>query len=335
MSKTTTTAEARAVPRFTFRQLHYFAAAARCGQISVASAEVGVSQSAMTLAIAELERSVGATLFERGRHGVSLTFEGQAFLQQAEGLLQAAREASRLPFHRPANLTGRLELAATYTVQGYFLLPMVARFRKLFPNVEVVPIELPRPEIESRLRDGSLELAVVLLSNLQSRAGIATRMLVSSRRQVWVSHNHPLAGRSVVNWSDLAPYPYIVPMMDEADSNSRRYWEQAGLEPASWIRTSSMEALREMVALGLGVTILSDMVFRTWSLDGRRIQPLPLDQHLPVMEIGLAWRTAPNLSPCATAFRDFLGRAGPQTSDTEDAVVREPSGSRVRMSPSV
>ncbi|MDP1097790.1 LysR substrate-binding domain-containing protein, partial [Klebsiella quasipneumoniae] len=91
-----------------------------------------------------------------------------------------------------------------------------ARFRKLFPNVEVVPIELPRPEIESRLRDGSLELAVVLLSNLQSRAGIATRMLVSSRRQVWVSHNHPLAGRSVVNWSDLAPYPYIVPMMDEA-----------------------------------------------------------------------------------------------------------------------
>ena len=77
------------------------------------------------------------------------------------------------------------------------------------------------------------------------------------------------------------------------------------------------------------------MVFRTWSLDGRRIQPLPLDQHLPVMEIGLAWRTAPNLSPCATAFRDFLGRAGPQTSDTEDAVVREPSGSRVRVSPSV
>ncbi|MFS9605579.1 LysR substrate-binding domain-containing protein, partial [Klebsiella pneumoniae] len=67
-----------------------------------------------------------------------------------------------------------------------------------------------------------------------------------------------------MNWSDLAPYPYIVPMMDEADSNSRRYWEQAGLEPASWIRTSSMEALREMVALGLGVTILSDMVFRTW-----------------------------------------------------------------------
>ncbi|MDY0748197.1 LysR family transcriptional regulator [Paucibacter sp. R3-3] len=319
MSKTAASAEARSIPRFTFRQLHYFAAAARCEQISVAAAEVGVSQSAMTLAIAELERSVGATLFERGRLGVSLTFEGQAFLQQAEGLLHAAQEASRLPFHRPAGLSGRLELAATYTVQGYFLMPMVARFRKLFPNVEVVPIELQRPEIESRLRDGSLELAVVLLSNLESRMGFATRMLASSRRQVWVSHNHPLAGRSVVTWTDLAPYPYIVPMMDEADRNSKRYWQQAGLEPASWIRTSSMEALREMVALGLGVTILSDMVYRTWSLDGRRIQPLPLDQHLPVMEIGLAWRTSPVLSTCAAAFREFLGRNGPQAPDVADA----------------
>jgi DNA-binding transcriptional LysR family regulator len=70
-----------------------------------------------------------------------------------------------------------------------------------------------------------------------------------------------------------------------------------------------MEALREMVALGLGVTILSDMVFRPWSLDGRRIRALPVDARLPVMQVGLAWPAAAVTDPCVDALQDFLGRA--------------------------
>jgi len=63
-------------------------------------------------------------------------------------------------------------------------------------------------------------------------------------------------------------------------------WKAAGLEPASFIRTSSMEAVREMVALGLGLTVLSDMVFRPWSLDGRRIHTVPLKDPIPPMKWG-------------------------------------------------
>jgi DNA-binding transcriptional LysR family regulator len=70
-----------------------------------------------------------------------------------------------------------------------------------------------------------------------------------------------------------------------------------------------MEALREMVALNLGVTILSDMVFRPWSLDGRRIHAVPMDARLPVMEVGLAWSAGRALSPCAAALEQFLGRS--------------------------
>jgi molybdate transport repressor ModE-like protein len=299
-------------PRFTLRQLHYFVAVARSGQISVAAQEVAISQSAMTLAIAELEKVLGASLFERGRQGVRLTYEGHAFLQQAESVLQAAQEAARFPFHRRTDVSGRLELAATYTIQGYFLLPAIARFRKLFPLIEIVPVELPRAEIEQGLIDGSLEVAVMLLSNLANAAELNTQLLATSRRQLWVSSNHALAGLAEVQWADLAPYPYIVPMMDEADVNAMRYWREAGCAPSSWIRTSSMEALREMVALGLGVTILSDMVFRTWSLDGRRIQSLPMATKLPVMEVGLAWGKGRAMSPCALAFREFLSRAAQQ-----------------------
>jgi len=116
-------------------------------------------------------------------------------------------------------------------------------------------------------------------------------------------------GLGSVPWHEIERHPYILPLVDEGDVNALRYWQAERREPPAFIRTSSMEALREMVALGLGVTILSDMVFRPWSLDGRRIRTLPVDARLPVMEVGLAWPAAAVGDPCVDALQDFLGRA--------------------------
>jgi DNA-binding transcriptional LysR family regulator len=302
------TAGLPALPRFTLRQLHYFVAVARCGQISAAATEIGLSQSAMTLAIADLEQAMGTPLLERGRQGVTLTFQGQGFLQHAESLLRMANEAARFPF-RGRDLEGKLELAATYTVLGYFLLPALARFRELYPRIELSLEELPRQEIEARLTNGQLEMGALLLSNLETSERLETRVLGRSRRQLWMAANHALAGRGSVSFEELATLPYILPTVDEGDRNARRYWADAGHTPRKVIQTSSMEALREMVALNLGVTILSDMVFRPWSLDGRRIHAVPMDAHLPVMEVGLAWSSGTPLSPCAAALEQFLDRS--------------------------
>ena len=297
-----------ALPRFTLRQLHYFVAVARCGQISAAASEIGLSQSAMTLAIADLEQAMGTVLLERGRQGVTLTLQGQSFLQHAESVLRMANEAAQFPF-RGRDLEGRLELAATYTVLGYFLLPALARFRELYPRIELSLEELPRQEIETRLASGQLDMGAVLLSNLEAPERLQTRVLGRSRRQLWLAANHALAGRGSVSFEELATLPYILPTVDEGDRNARRYWADAGHTPRKVIQTSSMEALREMVALNLGVTILSDMVFRPWSLDGRRIHAIPMDARLPVMEVGLAWSSSTPLSPCAAALEQFLGRS--------------------------
>lgn len=297
-----------ALPRFTLRQLHYFVAVARCGQISAAATEVGLSQSAMTLAIADLEQAVGTALLERGRQGVTLTHQGQGFLQHAESVLRMANEAARFPF-RGRDLEGKLELAATYTVLGYFLLPSLARFRELYPRVELSLEELPRKEIESRLASGELEMGALLLSNLETPDRLETRVLGRSRRQLWVAADHEYASRGSVTFEELAALTYILPTVDEGDRNAMRYWADAGYTPHKLVQTSSMEALREMVALNLGVTILSDMVFRPWSLDGRRIHAVPMDARLPVMEVGLAWAAGRALSPCAAALEQFLGRS--------------------------
>ncbi|MGA0542246.1 LysR substrate-binding domain-containing protein [Neotabrizicola sp. VNH66] len=72
------------------------------------------------------------------------------------------------------------------------------------------------------------------------------------------------------------------------------------------LRTTSMEALREWIGLGLGVTIVADTVYRPWSLEGLKIERLPLAESVPPLEIGLAWRREGELSEVAQAFSTFL-----------------------------
>jgi len=292
--------------RFTLRQLQYFVAVANSGQISLAAAESNVTQSTMTSAIAELERVLGALLFERRRSGVTLTHRGHLFLQHASAVLEVAADAAQQPFRDQHEVSGTLNLAASYTVLGYFLLPLVARFQKLHPRVRIVPVEHDRARIEASLIRGETELAVALTSNLAEPQRFERLVLARSRRQLWVAAGHPLADVAETSLAEAAPYPYILPLVDEGDAAARRYWDEAGVQPVAWLATSSMEAVREMVALGLGVTILSDMVFRPWSLDGRRIRTVPLRNPVPPMEVGLIWPRQQRLAPVADAFRGYL-----------------------------
>lgn len=292
--------------RFTLRQLHYFVAVARTGQISLAATESHVTQSTMTSAIAELERVLGEALFERRRTGVALTHRGHLFLQHAAAVLEVAADAARQPFRDTREVAGTLQLAASYTVLGYFLLPLVARFQKLHPRTTIVPVERDRAAIEASVAAGETELAVALTSNLTATTRFERLALARSRRQLWVAASHPLADAAEASLADAAPWPYVLPLVDEGDAAARRYWSAAGVQPAAWLATSSMEAVREMVALGLGVTILSDMVFRPWSLDGRRIRTVPLKTPVPPMEVGLIWARDRPLGPVADAFRAYL-----------------------------
>ena len=97
-------------------------------------------------------------------------------------------------------------------------------------------------------------------------------MLIQSKRRLWLPVNHPLLQPKRVSLGDIAPAPYIMLTIDEADRTAMRYWETTRFRPTIVFRTSSVEAVRSMVATGAGVAILSDMVYRPWSLEGDRIE---------------------------------------------------------------
>ncbi|MGB8811822.1 MAG: LysR family transcriptional regulator [Paracoccaceae bacterium] len=290
----------------TLRQVRYFIAAAETGQISHAAMEMNISQSAVTAAIQQLEAQLGARLFERTPAGVSVTPEGARFLNHARSIVAAVEDAERSPLGEGARVTGRVRLGVTYTVAGYFMARHYARFRRIYPGIALEMIELPRTAIEDELAEGKLDLAMMLVSNLADQGGLEHETLFRSRRRLWLPSEHPLLQQPTVALADVAREPYIMLTVDEAGQTAGRYWEKAGMTPNVAFATSSVEAVRSMVAAGMGVTILSDMVYRPWSLEGQRIELRMLVEDIPSMDVGLAWNRAHALSPAAAVFRAFM-----------------------------
>nr|WP_249777934.1 LysR family transcriptional regulator [Pontibrevibacter nitratireducens] len=291
---------------FTLRQLSYFVAAAKYGKIARAAAEIGISQSAVTTAVRDLEAILGVPLLERHTYGVSLTYRGHLFHQHAMKVLEAAEEAQQWPFQASLNLSGRLNIVGTHVVLGYFLLPYIQKFLSSHPNVEISVKELTRPECEEALVMGSVELGVILTSNLARPDDLETHSLDTAQRRVWVSSRSSLASHRTVSLKQLQDLPYVFLMIDEGERVLRESVRPYGFEPNVVLRTTSMEALREWIGLDLGVTIVADTVYRPWSLEGFKIERLSIAEPIPPLEIGLAWKRDTELSELAQHFANFL-----------------------------
>ncbi|KMO30464.1 LysR family transcriptional regulator [Methylobacterium aquaticum] len=291
------------------KQIRYFIAAAESGRISQAAVELNVSQSAVTAAVQQLEALLGVRLFERHAAGVALTREGNRFLLHGRNIMAAVAEAVREPRAAGAAVTGTVRVGVTYTVAGYFLPRHHARFASSFPGVTLTLFEAPRDVIEQALLDGALDIAVMLVSNLQARDALAAETLIRSRRRLWLPAEHPLLRQGRVGLSDVARHPYIMLTVDEAGHTAGRYWALTPFRPEVIFRTSSVESVRSMVAAGMGVTILSDLVYRPWSLEGQRLERRQIEDEIPTMDVGLAWRADTALTPAARTFREFVNLA--------------------------
>jgi DNA-binding transcriptional LysR family regulator len=121
-----------------------------------------------------------------------------------------------------------------------------------------------------------------------------------------VPSDHRLLKLDAVTLSDVAEEPMVMLTVDEASQTAGRYWARTSSRPNVIFRTSSLEAVRSMVASGMGVTILSDMVYRPWSLEGQRIEARSLQDDIPTMDVGLAWLRGAVLSSSAQAFHDYF-----------------------------
>ena len=289
----------------TLRQIKYFIAAAEAGKIAAAASLLSISPSSITESIKELEKIIGVPLITRHRRGINLTFDGYRFLQHCYNINTTVSNAELAIKNSFTNISGELALGLTTTVAGYFLASPLARFKRAFPQIRILLLEYPRDRIEIMLMEGKLDLAVLLVSNVINE-NLQMETLVRSKRRLWASVNHPFCCKKEITLKDISKEPYIQLMIDEAGVTHLRFWQHSGMTPDITFRTESVEAVRSMVAIGSGVTILSDMVYRPWSLEGVRIEAHDIIDGVPTMDVGLAWSKDRKLSKSAQTFIEFF-----------------------------
>jgi DNA-binding transcriptional LysR family regulator len=293
--------------QLTLKQIRYFLAAAETGQFSAAAMQVHVTQTAITSAIRELEQSLSLLLFERHHaSGVSLTADGQRFLQHALAIMATVNAALAAPGTLPRAVSGKVHLTATSSMYGHYAIPALARFKASYPAIDLKLEECSRRSVEDSIAKGESDIGMLWLNSLQNIVELDALSISRSRRQLWLCADHPLLQRRQVSLHDVAKEPYAVLDSDETKENTLRFWKELGLKPNIVYMTGSIEALRSYVAQGMAVTIISDVSYRPFSREGLRIDTRPLQEGLPPIEIGLVWRRGHELTPAVAAFKSFM-----------------------------
>ncbi|TQV83309.1 LysR family transcriptional regulator [Denitrobaculum tricleocarpae] len=293
----------------THRQIRYFLAVADAGQVSAAARALNISQSAITLSIKDMEAHLGTALFERLSTGLKLTRAGQQFRHHAHDIAASFEAAVKSVAIGDDEVSGIVRLGMSWTLSSYFAIPVIEQFSRQHPAVEVRLIEERLETLEEQLVNGQLDLALVLTSNLTDGIGLKSKIFHKSRRRLWTSVDHPLTKRKAVKLAEAAQYPYAVLRSDDADKQGLAHWTKQTGHPDVKFTSSSIEAVRSLVACGQAVTILSDVAYRPWTLDGRRVERIDLVETVPTMDVGVAWKAKQALGPPAKLLREAFNRS--------------------------
>lgn len=240
----------------TLTQLGYFTECAKTLNMTVASQELHVAQSAVSTAISHLERSLGTTLFIRQHSkGLILTPAGESLLRDTQllfGFLGDMIEAIRAD---QSEVRGSITVACFNTLSPFLLPKLLSRLRKRHPDLAVEILEGDYEENLAALRGGRAELSIGY--DLTTPEGIAREAVGRARPYVLLSTHHPLAGRREVALDELAGEPFV--LLDLPDS--RDYFlgilESAGIADRPRYRAAGYETVRSMVSSGLGFSILN------------------------------------------------------------------------------
>lgn len=285
---------------FSFRQLEYFVSAAEHGSISAAARARHVSQPSVSLAISQLEDTLGERLFRRQvSRGLELTPAGARLLGQARDILNMAAAMTVEHDERQA-LRGQLTLICFQDLGPYFAPRLLAGFRALHPEVLVTLFETDLAGVHRTLSAGKAELALTYELGLDPQA--ERQVLAQLPPYALLPANHPLAAQAEVSLFDLARECVIL----EDIAQTREYflslfWAH-DLHPLAQQYTQTFEMQRGLVAHGYGIALSCTRPVGDQSYDGTPIACRPLREEVKPQRVVLAQSNAMRPSQVAEAF---------------------------------
>ena len=287
-------------------QLRYFVAVAEEENFSHAAEREHVSQPSLSQQIHKLEGELGQQLFDRLPRGVVLTEAGRTMLGYARNILTGLADAQRAIAELEEEVAGRLSVGAIPSMALYLLPGLIVEFQRAYPRVTFELFEDTTENLAQRLEDGTLD--VVLASSGDEPPHLRRYLLGRERLLMLLPEQHRLARKRAIKWSDLATEKFL--LLHEIHSLSvtvRRLLAMNGLKPELVLQGSQLVTIAAMVAAGLGVTVVPEMMLRTEYVKG--CVAVPFAGPSPTRELVLIRNPLRFESKAAAAFREEAAAA--------------------------
>lgn len=238
------------------RQLQLLLALQQCGSIGRAAEQLGMSQSAATQALTELERLLDTRLFERHARGIRPTQAGQALTEAARGVMHEIEDAAETLAAMRLGASAALRLGAIPSAAHSILAPLLARFYALHPQVHVDVQEGEGARLVSLLIGGALD-AVFCREPAQLPASHAFDALLADEAVFIAAPSHPLAASQRVPLELLADARWVLPTSSIAVRDVFERVVLARLPQAQWfpVSTVSLPVLESLLAQPGAVTV--------------------------------------------------------------------------------
>lgn len=299
----------------TLQQFRYLVAVAETLHFRRAAESVNVTQPTLSTQLRELEDKLGVQLVERSRSGVTLTPIGQQIAGRARGLLRDAADIAALARAGVDPLAGTIRVGVVGSLGSYFLPLVIPELHAAYPKLKFYVREGTAVDLMTRLRDGALD--VLFFPTPVNDPTLQVAPLFHEPLLIVLPSDHPLAKTATV---DRAALRGEVVMTLEAGHRLHDtvadLCAETGAQLSLDYEGTSLDTLRQMVATGLGLSVLPALYVRSEVAREDLVTARPLSDPAPGRDIGMIWRqTAAQgqaYQTLARAIRGTLARTAPE-----------------------
>jgi DNA-binding transcriptional LysR family regulator len=287
-----------------FRQMRLFLALAETGSVSGAARVMHVTQPTASMQLREISESVGLPLYELISRRIHLTEAGLELARTARAMVTEWEAFGQKVDNLKGLTRGRLRLAAVSTAQ-YFIPRLLGSFCRRHPDIDVALQVLNRDGVLGRMRDNRDDLYI--MSQPPQDIELEDRVFMSNPLVVIAPPEHRLAGQRQIALRELRSELFI---LRESGSGTRmavdQHFRSARFSPSVRLELGSNEAIREAVAAGLGLSVLSSHALGTSGAHARGVATLQVQGFPLPSQWHLVWQKGKRPSPVAQAFSDHL-----------------------------
>jgi len=274
----------------TLTELKYVVALAQERHFGRAAQKCFVTQPTLSLALAKLEDELGVRLFERNKNEVIVTPMGAGIVEQARRVLDEASKIPSLAKGSRDQLAGALRLGVIPTIGPYLLPELIPILRAKAPAMPLMIEENFTGNLVPMLRDGDIDVAIVALPF--TVPGVLTRAIYEEPFSVVVPEGHPWARKKRVRPDELPGENLLV--LNAGHCFREQVLEacpgQANTASPEGRSGSSLETIRNMVASGLGVSVLPATALQA-RYGNKLVKEIPFSDPVPSRKVAVAWRT--------------------------------------------